>query len=175
MSFEVEYKFRIKDAGAVKAMLKSSGCIWSLPKEQADWIYCMPNSYKDIFWRIREEKEKTVLSVKKLLKNTTAVELETSINDSKSVKRMLELSGFDKYAVVKKLRTEGSLNGFNICLDEVCQLGCFIEIEKNTDEENEIVVIEEQIKELVNMLRISTDDVCKERYHTMIRGIRDTT
>lgn len=168
MPIEVELKFHTKDMDKIKRKLDSLGCEWFLQKEQSDRIYYMPMIDPTLFWRIRDEKDKAILSVKKLLNTKSAIELETYISDANSVQMMMELSGFEEYAFVKKQRTEGILNGYKICLDVVSNLGYFIEIETLAAEEKNKEILEEQLKRFAETLGLSSDDICKERYHTML-------
>lgn len=168
MPIEVEIKVAVKEFGLVITALNNLGCKWCASKGQIDRIYKMPNYSKKLFWRIREEDGKSVLSVKKLLNDESAIEVETLIDDPNAIKTIFELSEFEEYATVKKQRTECILDEYRICLDDVTDLGCFVEIEKLIDKDADRALVERQLKEFVNTLGLSTAEICRERYHTMM-------
>ena len=81
---------------------------------------------------------------------------------------MLKLLNWSPMVEVKKVRRKGKLGEYEICLDQVEQLGTFIELEKMTsDDANPEDVREELFKELES-LGLSRQDEETRGYDTQI-------
>jgi adenylate cyclase, class 2 len=85
--------------------------------------------------RIRKAKGKIIFTLKQAQKNELdCIEKELEITNAKEMKDILEILGYKESVHVHKTRLKATLNDMEICLDEVKDLGSFIEVEKLTDE-----------------------------------------
>jgi adenylate cyclase class 2 len=79
-------------------------------------------------------------------------EYETSVGDGEVVELIFESLGYHKRIVVEKVRTIWKLDGCEVCLDELSQLGSFVEVEG--PDENTIISVLEKLN-LHNELHIT--------------------
>ena len=101
------------------------------------------------------------------------MEYETVVEDSNVINNIFIALGYHKLVEVDKYRKETSIKGFNITVDEVDRLGCFVEIEKLTENEEEIENIKSQILDFASELGFTKDDIEKEKYDTMILNLNN--
>ena len=90
----------------------------------------------DVFLRIRVKNDnKVFFTVKKRgLNNLDAIEHEVEINIKEEMEKALLLLGYKEAVRVSKTRVVTHYNDCEICLDDVKELGTFIEMEKLTQE-----------------------------------------
>lgn len=168
---EMELKAVVKNKADVEKKLKNLGCEWCDEGEQIDSIYLKDeiNKISSPVFRIRKSKSKHFLTFKILEENVnTAKEFETQILDEQVFIEIIRLLGFHFYVTVKKQRKTTSYNGYTICLDEVEQLGTFIEIEKLSDScQNEKEIYTQQRK-ILSLLGIEEQMLVNEKYYQML-------
>lgn len=147
---EVEVKVKISNLKEAKEILEEKGVVFDEETIQEDKVFLKQGiSYEDLqvkanganVLRLREQDGQ----VKFTLKQTQSMELdcleaETLVEDPIEMQKAIELLGFYLAVRVKKVRQKGKLNGLTFCLDEVEELGSFVEVEKlcedNIDAEN---------------------------------------
>ncbi len=84
--------------------------------------------------RVRHEGDKAELCMKVLTETTGSwEEYETIVSDSESVKEILDRIGLVKVLELNKTRIEARKDGMAVCIDDVKQLGSYIEAEVQTD------------------------------------------
>ena len=137
---EVEVKARVSDIKKIKEKLKKLGCKFSEPMIQKDRIYLHESiqfheiSNGTVVLRIRDSNGKITLTSKIPLENELdCIEKELSINDGETMNDILEEIGFREVVKVVKKRIKCRHAGLEICIDEVDNLGQFIEVEKLND------------------------------------------
>lgn len=170
MAYEIEIKAFIGDKHHIMSVLTDKGCIWGETRRQHDEVYHMQN--QEIFFRIRSENNKNLLTFKKIIDNLEVVEYESEIGNCEEVKRMILALGFEEYVIINKERTTGKLDEFNICLDEVESLGNFIEAEKIIEDESKRKSTKRELAQFLLSLGINEEQVCNMRYHTMLYAKR---
>ena len=174
MAYEVEVKAYVQNKNTIVNKLSELGCQWKHKKKQYDVIYHNfqqrdISSQKAIFFRIRMESGKQkFLTMKQILSKTEVVEFESSIGNPKEITKMIETIGFKEYVIVEKERLEGTFENFLICVDKVKKLGNFIEVEKLVQDVSEMEVAGQQIQRFLQLLEIEPEQICDERYHTML-------
>lgn len=146
---EIEVKAYLKDEAAVIAKLAELGCTLSAPERQIDTVYTRipANTIEeyltnDHFVRIREKSDgKFIFTVKKPVSKEilTKAEHETVVADAQELEQALYLMGYQKANTVSKVRRMVMYKDFEICIDEVENLGAFIEVEKMSDEDADMV------------------------------------
>jgi adenylate cyclase class 2 len=171
---EVEVKAYLKNADQVIQKLTSLGCMLSEPIRQVDTVYTKiignVEEYlkNDHFVRIREKSDgKYILTVKKPLSKIvlTKTEHETEVKDAKALEQALFLMGYKTSNKVIKSRRTTHFKEFEICIDEVEQLGSFIEIEKmsngNADD------VRKDLNAFLSSLGVSSSDEVHKGYDIM--------
>lgn len=99
------------------------------------------------------------------------MEYETIVEDSKVINNIFIALGYHKLVEVDKYRKETSIKGFNVTIDEVNRLGCFVEIEKLTENEDMIENIKNEILNFASKLGFTEDDIESEKYDTMMLNL----
>jgi adenylate cyclase class 2 len=94
------------------------------------------------------------------------IEREVEINDADQMIGAIELLGYHKAVNVVKARTKTMYNGMEICLDEVKDLGSFIEVEKIVDGDGEEV--QNELFIFLETLGVKREDRVMNGYDTMV-------
>ncbi|MCC8089516.1 MAG: class IV adenylate cyclase [Rikenellaceae bacterium] len=174
MSYEVELKVKIDDYDSMEDALSRIGCVWEKTCRQADKIYYRPGRMEKkeeqtLFFRIRSENDKHILTLKQILDNTEVIEYESAVENRQDVENMLYLLGFEDYVTVIKTRKTGMADGITVCMDKVEELGSFMELEKVVALDEERESAREELRCFLNRLGVGMEQVCDKRYHTMMR------
>ena len=146
---EVEVKAHVNDFNIVKEKLNEIGAEKTKTEHQKDTYFNNP-SYRDF------EKSDEALRIRNTTINNgesqiiltykgpklddvskTRKEIEVSVDDSKNTGLILENLGFKPAADVEKDRTTYLFGEFIISLDEVHNVGNFVEIEKEMTEDED--------------------------------------
>lgn len=169
---EIEVKALLKNKEEVIAKLETLGCALGEPIRQVDTVYTrIPaktvEEYlkNDHFVRIREKSDgRFIFTVKKPLSKEvlTKAEHETEVVNAKELEQALFLMGYQVANKVIKLRCTARYKEFEICIDEVEELGSFIEIEKMSKEDPEIV--RKDLIDFMISIDVSLDDEVKKGY-----------
>ncbi len=90
--------------------------------------------------------------------------------DGVTLGTMMERNNFKELIRITKKRKEYHLKEFNIAVDEVSNLGCFIEIEslQSTSDEKLIKIIKNKEIKLLRDIQISANNVIKKGYLDLI-------
>ena len=141
---EIEIKLKAPNIEAVVAKLLELGATISKPVTQTDINFVHKDDVKWFepligLWaypRLRiQDGEPLILTVKKPLKNEMdRAEYELCIDDADQLRGMMTLLGYQEGVTVRKTRRTCTLDTYNITLDQVDQLGSFIEIEQVVDD-----------------------------------------
>ncbi|MEX1041750.1 MAG: class IV adenylate cyclase [Pirellulaceae bacterium] len=148
MTFEVELKFPVSDLSPIELRLESLGAVIEVPVHQSDIYYCHPSrdfAQTDEALRIRRVGSKNFVTYKgpKLDDDTkTRREIEVPLisgaEGAKNIVELIEALGFEQCAQVVKNRRKASLQFDNFqveaALDEVVDLGTFVELEISADQ-----------------------------------------
>jgi len=144
---EVEVKARLDNFDEVRENFSKLG-VWLETKElQKDIIFGkekdLDNEHKlkegAIMARIRQKNDKVIICFKEVDRALGRFESESEAPDLETAKRFLKKLEFEEAFEIEKLRENYGYKKFSIALDEVKELGRFIEIEKivNKTEERE--------------------------------------
>lgn len=173
MKFEIEVKTKVRDFEAIKNKLKEIGCVLSLPVIQDDYIYNKKgiDIYKGYdgspILRIRKQGEKILFTLKKNRSNELdCIEKEVEVNNDKILGDIIELLDYEKTVEVHKKRIKTNYKDYEICLDQVNELGSYIEVEKMSDEGGEKV--QEELIDFLQTLGIPKEDRVFNGYDTLI-------
>lgn len=174
MAREVELKIRLRNEQLFLKRLEELKIVLSKPVLQNDVIFLRKGmNFDDLFRgepviRIREEQEKTRVTIKKYISGIMdREELEFDITEPDSFHKFLNLLDFIPVVKVEKTRRKGRYKEVTVTLDHVMELGNFIELEiLSTDEAVE--ADKEKLKEIVEKLGVDMIDLVKTPYDQMI-------
>jgi adenylate cyclase class 2 len=144
---EIEVKARVNDFLEIKKKLNEIGALKIKNEHQKDNYFNAPHKdfgETDEALRIREIPEDSGIRLILTYKgpkmddiSKTRKEIEVDIKDSKNMALILENLGFRNAATVKKDRDIYHLDEFIITLDTVYNVGTFVEIEKDVEEDED--------------------------------------
>ncbi len=177
---EIEMKLKVDDLNAIKKVLESKGCVLSETKHQIDTVFLEKNAQDFniktgmIVLRIRTIGDKNLITLKQRKENIIeSKEIEFFISDSAKCKQLFETLGYKEMVTIDKKRTTTKYKNFNICLDEVLNLGSFVEIEIVTDEENKSDYYESEILKVCSDLGIDVQNRINSHYDTMLYELKN--
>src|SRR3989338_940148 len=147
---EIEVKARVQNFDGLIEKLKELGCNLSQPLVQKDVVY-LSNGVElsdvkrgNVAMRIRNSNDTYTLNLKKQLENELdCIECETIIENPEQTHEMLIQMGYHEVSKVEKTRRTYTYKNMNICIDEVQNLGNFIEVEKLSEDADSLKVQEE--------------------------------
>jgi adenylate cyclase class 2 len=163
---EIEVKARISDQKALLAALKKLGCRFSKSVHQHDFVYVKKvgpikiyNS-NEAFLRIRIKDNKKILFTykKKGVNDLDSIEHELEIDSKDEMEQALLHMGHKKALEIKKRRMTASHKGLEICIDEVEDLGSFIEVEKLTEEDVNSTAVQEELFSFLESIGVDRKD-----------------
>jgi adenylate cyclase class 2 len=148
MHLEVEQKFRVASLAAIREQAAALGCQFDRSVDQADTYFSHPArnfAQTDEALRLRRVGEQNCITYKgpKIDRETkTRRELELPLPPGKEAfeqhAELLAALGFAKVATVEKRRQPGRLrwqaHEVEVALDDVANVGPFVEVEIGTDE-----------------------------------------
>jgi adenylate cyclase class 2 len=140
---EVEIKARVKDLGEIRERLLLRHASPSVRLHERDVYYNAPDrdfASTDEALRLRYTEEGCVLTYKgpkiKDYRLKAREELNTGVESGNVTERILQRLGYVRVAEVEKTREYYDYRGALVCLDEVKDLGLYIEIEAASDSQN---------------------------------------
>lgn len=172
---EIEVKAHLKKKEQVLEKIQALGCVLSEPIRQVDTVYTRIPAQtveeyltNDHFVRIREKSDgRFIFTVKKngAAGVLTKIEHETEIKNAKELEQALFLMGYQIANRVTKLRRTADYKEFEICIDDVEQLGAFIEIEKMSD--GNVDLVRKELNEFLTVLGVDPKDEVHKGYDIM--------
>ena len=171
--YEVEIKLRA-DHDRLRERLDALGATQTASVQQIDTYYDAPHrSFADTdeALRIRREtttegEETTKLTYKGPLievESKTREEHETRVGDDDAAAGVLDGLGFEPAATVDKERAYHEVEGYTVVLDNVAELGTFVEIEQEAPED-EIDAVREGAVEILDRLGLDADEQIRTSY-----------
>ncbi len=136
---EIEVKFKVSDIGAIRQALLARGCVLSEPVEQDDRVYIpRGQTYSDVnaetpILRVRRQATSALLTYKRG-KFLNKIEYETAVDHPDAADAIVGKLGFGQALTIKKRRSHGECQGYEVCLDEVEGLGSYVEAESLVEE-----------------------------------------
>ena len=133
-------------------------------KETIDYYYDLKEKEPITKWlRIRKTKDKNFITFKedhfKEDKWSYSDEYETEIKDENIVKKILENLGYESLVTVDNTKYLFQEGNFEIALEDVKNLGVFLEIEKmNVEESENVDEVRKEIFELIKKTGIDTSE-----------------
>ncbi|MFQ5647646.1 MAG: class IV adenylate cyclase [Candidatus Aenigmatarchaeota archaeon] len=169
---EIEVKVRLEDLEEMKRKLAGRGAVFEEPVVQED-RYFKPKGFEkkvqvpgDFIVRIRKAWGKVILTSKILTEVRGAwIENETDITDPEEMEKILLLTGLVNAFNINKIRHIGKLGEFEICIDDVKELGKFMEVCLIADEHEQT---RERIISFLKELGFSDKDIDTRGYGEII-------
>ena len=176
---EIEVKAKIENFEQIKSQLRNLRCTFSEPLVQKDKIYLpsgveFPDKTKGtLFLRIRNSNGKYIFTLKKQLDTEFEnIEHEIVIDDPDQAHEIALLLGFHEVLHISKKRIKCKYNDMTICLDEVEQLGFFVEIEKITSK-SDTKKIKKELFNFLETLGVTREKQIFKGYATLIYELSD--
>ncbi len=170
---EVEFKARIENFEKfmeVKNRILSLGSKLISKTLEEDIYFQHPLrdfSKTDEALRIRKTNGKSYLTYKgaKISKiSKTRLEIQTEIENFENTKEIFLKLGFKPVAIISKKREKYILGSTSIYMDEVKDLGYFIEIEEEIENEATIKMIEEKLIKIFEKINIPKSSITIKSY-----------
>ena len=182
---EVEIKLPITNRESVKQGLQRLGFEEEHLVQESD-IYFNSESYnlrqKDMALRIRSCKNLTTGESQAILTykgpkmdniSMTRKELETKVEDAKVCQEILKGIAFTQVYPVCKLRQYYHLEQMTACIDQVEQLGDFLELEIIVEDESVRTKALEQLEDILIKLGYKMEDTTCSSYLSMLQEKTD--
>lgn len=175
MQSEIEVKAKVSDVETLLKKLPDIGCVLGDVIEQDDTIY-MPIEITDALagyaglnvLRIRKQGDRAIFNLKQSRSNELdCLERETDVANADAMTDIIGFLGFKLFERVHKKRRKAKYNDYEICVDEVEELGMFIEVEKMCDEADGEKV-QEELFAFLQTLGVSKDDRVMHGYDTLM-------
>ena len=139
MPIEIEAKYKVDELEVYKDTLEGCGAEYVSEVEQVDLYFDSESRellQRDSGLRVRREITAGVERAEICYKGRRAdgqfkrrTEIEVQVDNSRQAVLLLENLGYRNLLTVNKIRRMWLLDNCQICLDQVEQLGCFVEIE----------------------------------------------
>lgn len=175
---EVEIRAKIESIDSIKESLNSINAQFVRSIKQEDRIFGHPKFLDEntkiieggLSARIRGINNTFKLEFKEIVRQGGGIEVSASLDDANEGIELLSKLGFEQAFVILKTRDLYKHNDFEIALDQVEQLGSFIEIEKMVNSKEEIDKAREECANLLK--KISPEaEITDEKYGDMMQNI----
>lgn len=173
-------KAHLQDSASFLKMASMKGIQFGKPLVQEDVTFLNGVLYEDPDWsifRIRRQENQIFLTMKYKASNRSRDnhELETIVADEQQIRKMLQRLGYTEDVCIKKIRHTASYNGIELCLDEVEELGTFVEAEALTEEDADVDLIQADLWKLLKSLGVGEADRVHKGYDTLVKEHRKPT
>lgn len=157
---EVEIRAKVQDFASIKKRLEELGAQFLKKEEMSDHIFGrakdLDSEHKIIdgqfSGRIRQKNSKISVEFKEIKRAGAGMEFSSPVSSVETGLNFLEKLDFEKAFVIVKIRETYEYQGFEICLDEVDVLGCFIEIEYPDKTGGDINKAFKECKDVLNLI-----------------------
>jgi len=173
---EIEIKARVANKDQLLKAFTDKNIQLTDPIEQHDVVYYVEgtkdNAPDSVWLRLRTENgTKTILTLKKQHRGgLDSIEHETVVADAEEARGIILALGFTLYSDLTKTRQKAKVGEIEICLDEVQDLGCFVEAEKLAELDADGQKIESELWEVLNEFGVDKKDEVLEGYDVLHRS-----
>lgn len=173
---EVEVKYHVQDTEALLMGLKSHGIELNAPVHQDDQAYAPEGwSYGDSklgvsFVRLRTVDGRHTFTLKRPAENALSCdEYETAVTDREQMHRAMVAMGFKPTVRIVKVRRTAELPDLSLCVDEVADLGTFLELERMVSDDVSGEAVQTELAAFVASLNIEAERT-EETYDSLVRA-----
>lgn len=171
---EVERKFRVSDRKAVEQVLQEQYGADPIVTHQIDTVFLVGDGgFKsftpgDPVMRIRQTGDKTELTFKRAINDAgDRLEYELTLDNAYTAELLLRELGHQPVTAVDKVRNEYKQQDYTVVLDEVKNLGTFVEIEIICQEGQEKEAGHE-IDRIADRLGLRAADIETQKYDQLL-------
>jgi adenylate cyclase, class 2 len=175
---EVEVKYRVRDTEALLMALKAREVRLGRPVRQDDQAYAPAGwSFGDRklgvpFVRLRTVHGRHLFTLKRPAENALSCdEHESEVSDRDQMHAAIVAMGFYPTVRIVKTRRTGQLGDVHLCVDEVEDLGAFLELERMVPAHLSGEAVQDELIGLVASLGIQMERV-EETYDSLVRAAR---
>ena len=146
--------------------IKENGGKFRKKVNQTDLYFKTSDEEKEIL-RVRKTDGKTILGYKEIEKSDNSVfnELEVEVIDSDKIIEILDNLGFEEKVKIQKDRWYYDLDGVTLELNDIKDLGSYLDFEVISDDENKA---KEKIYGAMNKLDYSKNDIEPKLYYELL-------
>lgn len=176
---EIEIKAHIKDMSMIIDRLTKDGVVVSEPVTQHDRVYGLPGENggdsNQLPWlRIRTETKsgitKHIFTLKKSVTNQLdSIEHETEVADADELESIILNMGYEPYSDLTKTRRKATVGDIELCIDDVGELGQFVEAEKLAAQDVDYDAVISELRALMGTYGIQQADEVTDGYDIMQR------
>ena len=177
---EIEVKAKLRDKDAVLGKLGELKCRLSEEKIQDDMVWVENSGPTEIylsnkvFLRIRVEGGGRVIMTAKTPKgkegdeSLVKQEHEVSVDSVDEARNILSLMGLHEAVRVIKRRRTARYGDYEICIDDVEELGSFIEVERITADDKNAQQIQDGMAAFLKELGVAPEDQVRKGYDILM-------
>lgn len=178
--YEVEVKAYLRNREEVKKKIESLGCVFGPELHQVDNIFIpeglsFPPPIGTPVLRVRNQDGKYIFTLKISQGNRTdSIERELEISDGEKMIDILKLIKWQENILVDKKRIKTNYKDMEIVLDDVKNLGEFIEVEKivTSEDAKERENIQKDFFDFLETIGVPTEDhIVDGKYDIMLSKI----
>jgi len=185
MNIEIEIKVKIDNFDLLKSNLPKFGKLTKSIKQideyytpcQRDFFAQKPHPVE--WLRIRTNPDKVIFEYDKSIGKKEdglqdyAQEYETEVKQSDELRKILEFLDFKKVAVVEKQREYWDCENFEVVLDNVKELGCFVEVELKQNCDNGLIGRQKCMGFLGKLgVKVTENDITKTGYPVLLMNAK---
>ena len=173
---EIEVKARLRDKDSFLKNAAKLGITFDNAVSQDDKTYETTIPYNDPAWnifRIRRQDNRLILTMKHKASTRSRdnYEYETAVENEVEVVKMLERLGYTFGIGIKKKRRIAKYNDLELCLDEIEQLGIFVEVEKLASNKADVDAIQAELWMLLTKLGVQATERVYKGYDTLMHEL----
>lgn len=171
---EIEIKAQVSDKDSLLRALEAAGVQLSEPLKQRDIVYNEPGKTTATpgynFLRVRIENDsKATFTLKQTVKDLHKIEHETEISNADEMIAMIELMHYELFNDLTKIRRKAAVGEVEICVDEVTNLGVFIEAEKMADDDIDAEAVRVELWRLLETYGVDRAGEVTKGYDILMR------
>lgn len=171
---EIEVKAKVKNIEQLITTLEAASVKLSVPLKQRDIVYAEPGAISNQpgynYVRVRiENDDKAILTLKQTVKDLDKIELETEISDADQMLKILQMMRYELFNDLTKIRRKAKIGAIELCVDEVENLGTFIEAEKLCADDVDGDAVRNELWRLLEQFAISKKDEVTKGYDILMR------
>jgi len=175
--YEVEVKAKLRNRESILKKLKDLGCSFSENLHQIDEIFIekdavFPTKLGTPVLRVRAENDRYLFTLKMQQTNRQdCIEREMEIEDGPKMVEIIKMLGWKQVPTVDKNRIKTKLGDIEVVLDEVKDLGEYIEAEKvlTSNDQEERIKVQNELYDFLEELGIPREDfIIDGKYDIML-------
>ncbi len=172
---EIEIKARVSDKTSLIEKLTAARVILGEPLKQHDIVYARTgaiNGNPDENWlRIRTQNdEKHIFTLKRSMTGELdSIEHEVTVDNDDEMRAIIKYLGYELFSDLTKIRQKTLVGDIEICVDEVPELGVFIEAEMICDEDEDAIAIQQKLWNLLESFGVSRVNEETNGYDILMR------